>query len=122
MLLLLILLIALVFQLFMPFWIVAIVAFGLSIWKAHSGKHAFWSGFFAIFLLWLVAALFKSIPNENLLAAKIATVFSLPHWILLLLVTCIIGGLTGGFSALAGYFVKQAAGRSSVIKNHSNPV
>ncbi len=120
MLLLLIILIAFVFQLFMPFWIIAIVAFGLSIWKAHSAKHAFWSGFFAIFLLWSLTALVKSIPNQNILAAKIATVFSLPHWILLLLVTCLIGALIGGFSAMAGYFVKQAAGRSAT-NNQQNP-
>jgi hypothetical protein len=51
--------------------------------------------------------LLKSLPNENILATRVAHLFQLPHWGLVLLVTVLIGGLVGGMSALSGVLVKR---------------
>lgn len=112
MLLIFIALLSLLLQFFLPWWIIAVVAFGLAFWRAISGKHAFWSGFFAIFLLWAVMALVKTIPNENLLANRVGQMFGFPdlafNWIFILLITALVGALVGGFFALAGFYCREA--------------
>lgn len=111
MLLLIIAALCLVFQLFLPWWIISPLAFGASFWKAENSTHAFWSGFFAVFTLWIITGLFYSIPNGHILANRVGAMLGLPdttvNWVIVLLITGIIGGLAAGFSALAGYHVRQ---------------
>lgn len=108
MLFLLILIASLILQFFLPWWIIAPIAFGLAFWKARSGSHAFGSGFGAIFLLWVIMGLIHSIPNENLLANRVGEMLMLPlnsfNWIIVLIATGIVGGLVAGISALAGFY------------------
>ncbi len=102
----------LVFQLVLPWWIICPIAMGLAFWKAKTAGNAFFSGFAAVFLLWVIVGLFHSIPNENLLANRIGQLFTLPesqfNWVIILIVTGIIGGLVAGFSALAGFYLRIA--------------
>lgn len=93
----------------LPWWIVAIIAFLASLLIARSSAHAFWSAFAAIFIVWVVLALFKSVPNNHLLATRVAHLFPFGgQWIWLLLITGTIGGLVAGMSAWSGALVKQA--------------
>lgn len=94
---------------FLPWWIVAIVAFlAALVWGRRPGK-SFWSGFGAVFTVWAVLALFKSIPNDNILASRVVQLFPIPHhWIWLLAVTSLIGGLVGGMAALSGVLIRRA--------------
>ena len=112
MLFLLILIVSLLLQFFLPWWIIAPVAFGLTFWKAQSAGRAFGSGFLAIFVLWVIVSLISSVPNENLLANRVAEMLTLPAssfgWLIILLVTGIIGGLVAGLSALAGFYCRVA--------------
>jgi hypothetical protein len=107
MLFVLLLILSLAASYILPWWIIAVIAFAVSLLMANRAGHAFWSGFSAMFLAWLVLSLFKSMPNDHQLAERVAQLFGLPHWTLLLLITCIIGGLVGALSALSGYYVKQ---------------
>jgi hypothetical protein len=99
-------------QLFLPWWIITPLAFGAAFWKAQSPAHAFWSGFFAVFTLWIMTGLFYSVPNDHILANRVGAMLGLPdtsiNWIIVLLITGLIGGLAAGFCSLAGYFVRQA--------------
>jgi hypothetical protein len=112
MLFLLILIISLVLQFFLPWWIIAPIAFVIAFWKAKNAAHAFSSGFSAILLLWIVMGLVHSIPNENLLANRVGEMLMLPsnsfNWIIVLLVTGLVGGLVAGLSALAGFYSSAA--------------
>lgn len=105
---LIIALVAFVLQLFLPWWILAVVTFFLAFWLAPKAGQAFLAGFAGIGVGWLGLSLFQHIRNEGLLTAKVATLFTLPHPVLLILVTVIISSLVGGFSALAGYLVRSA--------------
>ena len=104
--------IAFLLQLFLPWWIIGLAAFGIAAWQAKSSAHAFKGSFTAISLLWMVVSLWKSLPNENILANRVAQMFMLPDWsfswILVLLITCILGGLTAGMAAVSGYLVRKA--------------
>lgn len=93
---------------FLPWWVVAIAAFIASFFIGKTSRWAFWSGFSAVFIGWVILALFKSVPNDHLLAKQVATLFQLPNWILLLFITAIIGGLVGGMAALSGVLVRRA--------------
>ena len=107
MLFLLILILTLIGGYIMPWWTCAIIAFVMAMYAGKRPAQAFWSGFTAIFIVWTVLALFKSIPNNNILASRVAMLFHLPHWTLLLLITALIGGLVGGMSALSGLLVRR---------------
>jgi hypothetical protein len=108
MLFLVILVLSFVSGYFLPWWVAAIVAFLAAFFIGKTSGQSFWSGFGAVFIVWTLLALFKSIPNDNMLAKRVAQLFQLPNWILILLITALIGGLAGGMSALSGRLVKKA--------------
>lgn len=104
----LILVVSLVLQFFLPWWIVAPVAFGLAFWKSRSAGQAFLAGFGAVFVLWLVAALIPDFRNDHILSRKIAELLFVKYPALLVILTALIGGLAGGLAAWSGYFWKRA--------------
>jgi hypothetical protein len=56
--------------------------------------------------------LIQTLPNENILANRVGTMLSLPdtsfNWMIVLLLSGIIGGLASGFSGLSGFLFKEA--------------
>jgi uncharacterized membrane-anchored protein YitT (DUF2179 family) len=112
MLFLLIAIISLILQLFLPWWIIAPIAFVLAAWKANSGKNAFFSAFLAISVLWIIVGLIHTLPNENILANRVASMLTLPanslNWLIVLVISGLIGGVAAGFSALAGRYTREA--------------
>ncbi len=116
MLFLLIAIVSLILQLFLPWWIIGPVAFIFAAWKAKSSKNAFIGGFLAIFVVWIIAGLVHTIPNENILANRVASMLTLPSsslsWLIVLVTSGLIGGLAAGFSALAGLYAKEALASS----------
>ncbi|OOQ59377.1 hypothetical protein [Mucilaginibacter pedocola] len=107
MLLALILLLSFISGYILPWWAACIFAFGAALLLGTTSRQAFWSGFAGLGLAWLALALLKSFPNEHILATRVAHLFQLPHWTLILLVTVLIGGLVGGMSAMSGLLVKK---------------
>lgn len=116
MLILIIAIISLILQFFLPWWIIAPVAFAVSAWKAYSGWNAFITSFISIFILWLAMGLFYSIPNDHILANRVGVMLNLPqssiNWIYVLLISGIIGGLVSGFSGLTGFYLREALKKS----------
>lgn len=94
-------------QFFLPWWIIALVAFSVAFWKASSGGKAFLSGFLAIVLVWTIMASSIHIRTDGILSDRIAALFNLPSSILLIIITAFIGGLVGGMAALSGFFVRK---------------
>lgn len=93
---------------FLPWWVVAIAAFLPALFIGKTPAKSFFAGFSAVFIVWAAMAFFKTVPNDNMLAKRVATLMQLPNWILLLIVTALVGGLVGGMSALSGVLVKRA--------------
>ena len=92
-------------QPFLPWYIIAVVAFIAGYFIKQSPGSAFGAGFLAIFLLWVSYAFVLSHANNDLLAHKVATLLPMKgHVSVLLLVTGIIGGAVSGFAALSGRF------------------
>lgn len=105
---LIILLLSFLFQMVLPWWIIIVISFGTCGILGKNGKIAFLQSFFAIFLMWIGMALYKSIPNENILASRIAEMLSLKYWPLVVFVTGLIGGLVAGIAGLCGYHFRKA--------------
>lgn len=108
MLFLVILILSIICSYFLPWWFVAVIAFIAAYFFGKIPGKAFLLGFAAVFSAWVILALFKSLPNDNILATRVAHLMQLPNWILLLIVTGVIGGLAGGMAALSGTLVRKA--------------
>lgn len=90
---------ALVFELVLPWWSIAIAAFigGIS----FNTRANFLAGFLAIALLWLLFALMMDVTSAAPLAERVSKILFI-NKPLLFLATALIGGLVGGFAAMAG--------------------
>lgn len=115
MLFIIILILSLITGFITPWWLAAIIAFVTAVYAGKKPAQAFWSGFIAVFIVWIVLILFKTVPNNHVLADRVAILFHLPHWTFLLIITALLGGLVGGMSALSGFLVRRAFW----VKEHS---
>lgn len=95
-------------QMVLPWWIIVIISFVTCGLIGKTGKIALWSPFFAILLLWTGMALFKSIPNNHLLAQRVAQMVGAQSWLLILLLSVLLGAFIAGISGYCGYHFRKA--------------
>ena len=88
----------LVVQYFLPWWTMAIVAFGFGYFFQNKGLVSFLAGFTAVGLLWLIMAYRIDASTQSILTEKINRLFPVNVFVLMIAV----GGLVGGFAALTG--------------------
>ena len=87
----------------LEWWSIALVAFLVALLIPQAIVRSFFSGFLGIFILWAVLAFWIDNENGGLLGKEIAELFKLGgSSILLILITAFIGGVVGGFAAMAG--------------------
>jgi hypothetical protein len=103
-----ILIICFLLQMVAPWWIIIVISFATCVLIGKTGKISFWQSFFAIFLLWIGYALFKSLPNDNVLAQRVAIMTGIKLWWALLLVTGFLSGLVAGICGYCGYQFRMA--------------
>jgi hypothetical protein len=89
-------------QTFLPWWSMTIGAFAIGYALANKGYVSFASGFLGVGLLWLGMALYIDSATHSILTEKVNNLLPLNSFIL----TTLIGGLVGGFSALTGALLK----------------
>ncbi len=98
---------------FMPWWMIAVCAFVVSVNFNLKPNDGFISGFLGIALMWLVMALYRDIPNEHILSDKMAKILNLPNFALFILVTIILGGIVGGLAGWSAGWMNKAFRKSS---------
>ncbi|KQC02384.1 hypothetical protein [Pedobacter sp. Hv1] len=99
---------SLLLQMVLPWWAVIVISFATCGLIGKTGRIAFWQPFLAILLLWLGMALFKSLPNHNVLATRVAEMIGVKLWPIILLITVLLGGLVAGISGYCGYHFRKA--------------
>jgi hypothetical protein len=100
-----------VLQMVLPWWIIALVAFGAGFLFRQNSFASFLAGFCAVFLVWTLYAFILSSTNDNVLAAKVAALLPMKGQVwALLLATGIVGGLVSGFASLSGNLAAQLKG------------
>ncbi|MBN9386353.1 MAG: hypothetical protein J0H74_36685 [Chitinophagaceae bacterium] len=101
---LIMLLTGIVFYFLLPvWWSVVPAVFLISLFMYKTGRAAFRDGLLCNTVIWVIMILVRTLPNDNLLAERMARLIHLSDWSLLLFVSLIPGALVGGFGALAGY-------------------
>ncbi len=105
---LIILVLAFLLQLFLPWWIIVIISFLTCAVVGKTGKVSLWAPFFAILLLWTAVALFKSIPNEHIMAKRVAEMLAVSNWWLVLIIASLLGAFVAGVSGFCGYHFRKA--------------
>jgi hypothetical protein len=92
-------------QLFLPWWIIAVVAVLVGYFFKQGSGLSFLAGFLGVFILWTGYAYLLSSANNHLLASKIAELMA-PltggSKNVLFLLSGVVGGLVGGLSSLTG--------------------
>lgn len=93
----------------LEWWSIAVVAYLVALLIPQTTGSAFLSGFAGIFLLWTLLAFWIDSRNGSTLSHRIAELFKLNgSSVLLVFVTALIGGLVGGFAAMAGTSLRPA--------------
>ena len=92
-------------QLYLPWWIIAPIAFAVCyLFKLKAGE-AFLVSFMAIFILWGGYAYYLDMNNGHILCKRVAALLHLSLPPLILLITGLVGGLVAGLAGLAGGFL-----------------
>ncbi|MEJ7558706.1 MAG: hypothetical protein WKF66_10395 [Pedobacter sp.] len=99
---------AFLLQLVLPWWVIVLISFATCGLIGKTGKISLWSPFFAILLLWTAMALYKSIPNEHLLASRVGEMLRVKAWWLVLVLSAVLGAFVAGVSGFCGYHFRKA--------------
>jgi hypothetical protein len=92
----------------LPWWSFAITSLVVGITVHQKAGRAFLSGFLGLFLLWSGMAAMKDAANEHVLSVKVAQVLPLGgSYLVLILVTGVVGGLVSGLAAMTGSFMRK---------------
>jgi hypothetical protein len=98
-------------QMFLPWWTSPIVA---ALVEGIFGSKKFLSfliGFYGIALPWMIGALIIDLKNNSILSDRVLTMFQFPQWpLLIIIITGLIGGISGGLAAWAGGHVHSLFG------------
>jgi hypothetical protein len=94
--------------LYFPWWIVAIVAFLVSIIIQQGHFVSFICGFISLFLLWGFLSFWISVQNDNILAHRVSLlIFKTDSPFLLIFATALIAAMVSGFAALTGSYIRK---------------
>lgn len=92
-----------------PWWSFAVTSLIVSVAIHQKPGKAFLSGFLGLFLLWAGLALLKDAANEHILSTKVAQILPLGgSYLVLILITGVIGGLVSGLAALSGSYFRRS--------------
>ncbi|QRR02667.1 hypothetical protein [Dyadobacter sandarakinus] len=94
-------------QVFLPWWVIAVVPFVVQLALPRVGGNAFWGSFLAIGLVWGAYGFYLHYVSNGAMSDRIARTFFLPNGWLMLVVTVLLGGLVAGFAGLSGYLVRR---------------
>ena len=104
-----------VVELFLPWWTVALVSFGVNLVLPTKGFNAFLSGFLGVGLLWLGIAWLIDARSGGLLTERVAGIFEFTNPIWMIALTGGIGGMIGGLAGLTGTLFRNLR-RSEEVK------
>ena len=94
--------------LYLPWWSFAPTSLIVAITVHQKPWKAFVAGFLGILLLWGVHAFILDNANNHILSQKVAQILPLNgSYILLIVITALIGALVSGFAALTGSYARK---------------
>lgn len=94
-------------SLVMPWWILFAVTFLFGFLLHGNGINAFISGFLGVGLLWMIYAWYLDIKSNAILSDKLVSLFPFEDPNYLIIITGLIGGISGGFGCMTGNSFRQ---------------
>lgn len=95
--------------LFLPWWGIAFTALAVAAIVHQKAGKAFLAGLLGAFLLWAGLAWWIDMKNTGVLSHKVASILPLGgNSFAIIAVTGLIGGLVGGFAAMAGSYLRAS--------------
>ncbi|MCS6916372.1 MAG: hypothetical protein RMK52_01270 [Chitinophagales bacterium] len=107
---------AVLLQMLLPWWSMAVWAFVLAVLLADRPVNACAAGLVAGGFSWLLPALWLFYTRDHRLADQLAQVFQLPSAAGLFVMAFLIAGLVTGLAALSGAFVRMI-----LLRKHEKP-
>lgn len=104
-----VLLVSLLLQLFLPWWVIVIISFLACAILGKTSKQSLWAPFFAILVLWTAVAVFKTQRNDHILVDRVAEMLALKSAWLVILVTVALGSFAAALAGFCGYHFRKAA-------------
>jgi hypothetical protein len=92
-----------------PWWSFAITTFIVFAAIPQQAGKSFSAAFVTLFIMWGIIAFKLDFDNEHLLSKKVANIFPLKgNYVLLIIITSLIGALVAGMAALTGSLARNA--------------
>lgn len=95
-------------QMVLPWWVIIVVCFATCGLIGKTARVSFWQSFLAILILWAGMALYKSMPNNHILATRVSEMFGVKFWPVLLTLTSLLGGLVAGICGYCGHHFRKS--------------
>ncbi|XZF15824.1 hypothetical protein ACTHGU_06785 [Chitinophagaceae bacterium MMS25-I14] len=92
---------------FLPWWLIAVVSFAVTLLLRLKPGAGFFAGFLGIAILWAGWALKADAANDHILSRKMGILFHLPNYTLFIIVATFIGALAGGLAGWSGALVRK---------------
>lgn len=92
---------------FMPWWIIILVAFIVAFLFPGNNFNAFLSGLLGGGVLWMAMAWKVDTETASILSSKVVQLFPVSDVNMLIILTGVIGGLSGAFGAFSGNSFRQ---------------
>ena len=103
---------ATIVQSFLPWWVIAPLAFICGYFLQQTTFRAFLLGFVSIFMLWGGVAWIIHIRNAAILGTKMAALFQVRFPFILILLTALIGAVIAGISSISGSYLCNILNRT----------
>ncbi len=91
----------------LPWWGLMVVAFLITFLMPGNNFNAFLSGFLGAGLVWMVMAWKIDVETASIMSQKIVQLFPVNDTNMLVIITGLIGGLSGGLGAFTGNSFRQ---------------
>ncbi len=91
----------------LPWWTCMLLSFIVILFLPLKPAGSFLATALGVGICWLLVALIKDFRNEHLLSRKMAELFSLPSYTLLIFLTTITGFLTGGLGGWTAALLRK---------------
>ena len=98
---------ALILNVFLPWWSIAIPGLLIGYQFREKPIPSFLWGFLGVFLLWGGQSLFIHVANDGIMSGRIADMLGVGSPLIVVLITGVLGGLVSGLATLTGSLANQ---------------
>jgi len=101
-----------------PWWMMVPLCMLASFFLARKQENAFVTGFLSNGSVWALLLVQQVVTSNTILAERAARFLGLPHWLMLIVITILIGAILGGLSTYLGKRIRKDYNHYILKKNN----